>query len=234
MRADVEAERGPVTEHDRVRGPRRRRATRTTARSRRAPARAGRRSRARRGRRARSVRARTRYARIARQRSPPPSSASQRGGGPCELREERAPASGRAARARSRRRAPCASSIVHRGCSPACTSDVRAVDVDERAVRAASRQPIAVRARRAPRRACRASSRSAAPAARASRCRSWLPSTHVTLSLVLARPAQHVERARPAVDEIADEPQLIVGGEKSISASSRSRLAMQPWMSPIA
>ena len=47
--------------------------------------------------------------------------------------------------------------------------------------------------------------------------------------------AQHGERIGTAVDEIADEPQAIVGrAEKPMRSSSSQNSAWQPWMSPIA
>ena len=47
--------------------------------------------------------------------------------------------------------------------------------------------------------------------------------------------AQHGERLRAAVDEIADEPQAVARcGEKPMRSSSWQNSAWQPWMSPIA
>ena len=41
----------------------------------------------------------------------------------------------------------------------------------------------------------------------ASRCRSWLPSTVTARVAEIAHEAQHLERLRPAVDQVADEPE---------------------------
>src|SRR5699024_6441090 len=46
--------------------------------------------------------------------------------------------------------------------------------------------------------------------------------------------AQTIERIRPAVDQIADEPEPVVCGSKAISSSRRSSACRLPCRSPIA
>ena len=154
---------------------------------------------------------------------------SQRGVGPCSWARNARQVGARSSRSISAPSAwPCRSSTAGAGRRAPSPS---ILDVDERPVAQPVRQRVAVgRVEHLVERVAFLASAAARP--RASRCRSWLPSTHDN-AVAGARPAQHVERARAAVDQVADQPEPVLGGD-AISASKRSRLAMQPWTSPIA
>ena len=127
----------------------------------------------------------------------------------------------RRARAGSRRRSSLASiastsrdSIERRrrrpraAAGPAWTSS-RSPSTTTSGRRAASRAVRRGRARRGSARACRRLCGRAWPAATVSRWKSWLPSTRDRGVAQRLHLAQHRERVRAAIDEVADEPQPV-------------------------